>query len=108
MITTKNLIDYIKHYEKEFDICGPREITNKKLVIEIKLTMDPNFNFENNIISINRYCKDPYDSINKCRNWPYLYITEISEQEADELYFLFKSIKNRVIKEEIENEILSI
>lgn len=107
MITIKNLIDYIKHYINEFDICGPREITNKKLVIEIKLIMDPNYNFENNIISINRYCKDPYD-INKCRNWPYLSITEISEQDADELYFLFKSIKNKIIKEEIENEILSI
>ena len=107
MITVRNIIDYIKKHENEFDICGPREITNKILVIDFKLTIDPDYYSEDNIISINRYNEDPYDIVNKCRNWPYLCIEEISDEETDELYFLFKSIKRRVIKEEIENKILN-
>ena len=106
MVTTKNLIKYIKQNINEFDICSEREITNNKLVIRFRLRVDPDFKFNDNLIVISRYDKQNYD-VCRCSVQPFYYIEDISEEEADELYFLFKSIKNR-IKEEIVKEILSV
>ena len=106
MVTTKNLIEYIKQNINEFDICSEREITNIKLVIRFKLRVDPDYNFSNDLIMISRYDKQNYDMC-RCSVQPFYYIEDISEEEADELYFLFKSIKNR-IKDEIVKEILSV
>ena len=107
MITVRNIIDYIKKHETEFDLLDARTITNKILNFEIRLLQDSVFNWKFNSITISRFDND--NSLKKEKN-PYIIITDddkISDEETDELYFLFKSIKNRIIKEEIENKILN-
>lgn len=107
MITVRNIIDYIKKHETEFDLLDARTITNKILNFEIRLLQDSVFNWKFNSITISRFDND--NSLRKEKD-PYIIITDddkISDEETDELYFLFKSIKRRVIKEEIENKILN-
>lgn len=107
MITVRNIIDYIKKHETEFDLLDARTITNKILNFEIRLLQDSVFNWKFNSITISRFDND--NSLRKEKD-PYIIITgddKISDEETDELYFLFKSIKNRIIKEEIENKILN-
>lgn len=107
MITVRNIIDYIKKHETEFDLLDARTITNKILNFEIRLLQDSVFNWKFNSITISRFDND--NSLRKEKD-PYIIITDddkISDEETDELYFLFKSIKNRIIKEEIENKILN-
>lgn len=108
MITVRNIIDYIKKHETEFDLLDARTITNKILNFEIRLLQDPVFNWKFNSITISRF-NDDIPFLRKEKD-PYIIITgddKISDEETDELYFLFKSIKNRIIKEEIENKILN-
>ena len=107
MIKIENVIEYIKIHEKEFDLLDCRTITNKKLNFEIKVLQDPTFNWKYNSVTVSRFRED-ICSLRKEAE-PYIIITDdegITEEQADELYFLFKSIRNR-IKKEIESEILT-
>ena len=108
MIKIENVIEYIKTHEKEFDLLDCRTITNKRLNFEIKVLQDPSFNWKHNSVTISRFRED-MQPLRKEAN-PYIIITDdegITEEQADELYFLFKSIRNR-IRKEIESEILTI
>ena len=108
MIKIENVIEYIKAHEKEFDLLDCRTITNRKLNFEIKVVQDPTFDWKHNSITISRFRED-MQPLRKEAN-PYIIITDdegITEEQTDELYFLFKSIKNR-IRKEIESEILNI
>lgn len=108
MITVRNIIDYIRKHENEFDLLDARTITNRILNFEIRLLQDSVFNWKFNSITISRFNDD--DNFLRKEKDPYIIITDddkISDEETDELYFLFKSIKNRIIKEEIENKILN-